>query len=55
MINNSFNDIGKKNNADREFPTLGSTDNVGNVVNRDSSIIRLPSGWDISVCIVDRC
>ena len=51
---------GKKNNqssvsdADREIPTLGSTDNAGNSVNLLSGIIRLPSGWDFSVCIGDR-
>ena len=39
MINNNFNVIGKKNNqtsvsdADRQIPTLGSTDNAGNSVN----------------------
>ena len=38
--------IGKKNNhssafdADREIPTLGSTDNAGNAVNLVSGIIR---------------
>ena len=48
--------ISKKNNhssvsgADREIPTLGSTDNAGNSENRISGIIRLPSGWDFSVC-----
>ena len=52
-----FNVIDKKNNqtavpdADRVVPTLGLTDNAGNSVNLDSSIIRLPSGWDFSVCI----
>ena len=46
--------VGKKNNqpsvsdADREIPTLGSTDDAGNMV------IRLPSGWDFSVCIGDQ-
>ena len=40
MINNNFNDIGKNNNqtsvtdADRKIPTLESTDNAGNEVNR---------------------
>ena len=57
---NSFNVVGKKNyqssisNADGEIPTLGSTDNAGNVVNLVSSIIRLLLGWDFSVCIRDR-
>ena len=52
-----FNAIVKKNNqtsvasADREIPTLGSTDNAGNEVYRVFGIIRLPSGWDFSVCI----
>ena len=42
----TFTVIGKKNNqtlvsdADREIPTLGSTDNAGNSVNLVSSIIR---------------
>ena len=55
-----FQIIGKKNNqssvsgADRESPTLGSTDNAGNSVNLVSSIIRLPSGWDSLVYIGDR-
>ena len=58
--NNNFNVIGKKNNqtsvsdADREIPALGSTDNAGNSVNLVSGIIRLPSGWDFSVCIGGR-
>ena len=45
----NFNVIGKKNNqtansdADREIPTLGSTDNSGNSINLVSGIIRLPS------------
>ena len=57
----TFQRIGKKNNqtsvseADREILTLGSTDNAGNTVNLVSRIIRLPSGWDFSVCIRDRC
>ena len=57
MINTIFNVIGKKHNqtsvsdADREMPTLRSMDNAGNSVNLVSSIIRLPSGWDFSVCI----
>ena len=52
--------IGKKNNhslvsdADREIPILGSTDDAGNSVNLVSGIIRLPSGWDFSVCIGGR-
>ena len=55
-----FNVIGKKDNqtlvfdADREIPTLGSTDNAGNEVNLVSCIIRFPSGWDFSICIGDR-
>ena len=55
-----FNVMGKKNNqtsvsdADREIPTLGSTDNAENSVNLVSGIIRLPSGLDFSVCIRDR-
>ena len=53
--------IGKKNNqtpisdADREIPTLGSTDNTRNSLNLVSGISRLPSGWDFSICISDRC
>ena len=56
-----FHRIGKKNNhtsisdADREIPTLGSMDNAGNSVNLISGIIHLPSGWDFSVCIGNRC
>ena len=56
-----FNVIGKKNNqisvsdADREIETLGSTDNAGNSANLVSGNIRLPSGWDFSVCIGNRC
>ena len=55
-----FNVIGKKNNqtlvsdADREIITLGLTNNTGNSVHLVSGIIRLPSGWDFSVCIEDR-
>ena len=51
--------IGKKNNqssvsdADREIPTFGSTDNAKNLVNLVSGFIRLPLGWDISVCVED--
>ena len=51
---------GKKNNqssvsdTDREIPTRGSTDNAGNEVYRVCGIIRLPLGWDFSVCIGDR-
>ena len=54
------NVIGKKNNqtsvsgADREISTLRSTDNARNTVNLVSGIIRVPSGWDFSVCIGDR-
>ena len=56
-----FNVIGKKNNqtsvsyADRKIPTLGSTDNAGNLVNLISSIIHLPLGWDFSICIGGQC
>ena len=39
--------------ADQEIPTLGSTDNAKKSVNLVSDIIRLPSGWDFSVCIGD--
>ena len=45
-----FQRIGKTNNqsfvsnADREIPTLRSTDNAGNSVNLISNIIHLPSG-----------
>ena len=52
MINTNLNVIGKENNqssvsdADREIPTLGSTDNAGNSVNLVSGIIRLHSGWN---------
>ena len=51
--------IGKKNNqswvsvADREIPTLRSTNNAVNLVNLVSGIICLPSGWDFSLCIRD--
>ena len=61
MIFKKFNVIGKKNNqtsvfdADREIPTLGSTDNAGNSVNLVSGFIRLPSGWDFFVCIDSIC
>ena len=60
MIFNIFNVIGKKNNqtlvsdADQEIRNLGSTNNAGNSVNLVSGIIRLLSGWDLSVCIRDR-
>ena len=43
-------EIGKKNNqssisdADREMPTLGSTDNAGNSVNLVSGVIRFSLG-----------
>ena len=58
----TFNVMGKKNNqssvsdADREIPTIGSTDNAGNLLNLVSGIIRLhvPSGWDYSVFIGGR-
>ena len=52
-----FQIIGKKNNQssvsneDREIPTLVSMDNAGISVNLVSGSIRLPSGWDFSVCI----
>ena len=55
----NFNVIGKKYNqtlvsdADREIPTLGSTDNAGNSVNLVSINIRLPSGWNFLICIDD--
>ena len=57
---NNFNVIGKKNDqtlvsdADREIPSIGSTDNAGNSVNLVSSIICLPSGWDFLIIIEDR-
>ena len=60
MIFNDFNVIGEKNNqasvykSVREIPTLGSTDKAGHLVNLVSGIIRLPSGWDFSVCIKGR-
>ena len=38
-------------NADREIPTLGSTDNAGNSLDIVSGIILLPSGRGFSVCI----
>ena len=53
--------MGKKNNqisvsdADREITTLGSTDNAGNEVNLVSGMIPLPSGWDFSFWVGDRC
>lgn len=52
--------VGKKNNqsshsaTDRELPTLGPTDKVGNSANLVSDIFRWPSGWDFSVCNGDR-
>ena len=49
------NNQSSKSDADQEIQTLGSTDNAGNSVNLVSGIIRLPSGWDSSVCIEDRC
>ena len=60
MLNNFFNVIGKKNNqtsvfdADREIPTLGSTDIAENLVSLVSGIICLPSGWGFLVCIGDK-
>ena len=51
--------IGKKNNqssvsdADREIPTLGSTDNAKNLVNLVSGFVHFPLSWDISVCVED--
>ena len=53
-----FDVMDKKNktaisDANREIPTVGSTDNAGNSVNLISGIIRLPSDWDFSVCICD--
>ena len=37
------------------FPIIGeSTVNARNLVNLVSGIIRLPSGWDFTVCIGDR-
>ena len=48
MVFNNFNAIGNKNNqtsvsnADREIPTLGSTDNAGNSVNLVYDIIPYP-------------
>ena len=38
-------------NADQEFPTLGSKDNVENSVKLVSGSICLPSGWNFLVCI----
>ena len=52
--------LGKKNNQslvsdeDREIPTLGSTENAGNLVNLVSGIIHLPSGWDFLVYTGDQ-
>ena len=60
MIFNYLYVIGKINNqmlvsdADREIPTLGSTDNARNSVNLVSGIIGLPLGRDFSVCIGDQ-
>ena len=48
---------GKKNkqssvsDADQEISTLGLTDKAGNSVNLVFGILRIPSGWDFSVCI----
>ena len=59
MIKIIFNIIGKVNNqtsvsdADREIPTLRYVNNGGNPVNLVSGTTRLPSAWNISVCIVD--
>ena len=52
-----FNVIGNQtlvSDADIDIPTLWSRDNAGNSVNLVSSMIRLPSGWDFSVCIRDQ-
>ena len=60
MIFNNFNVIGKENNqtsvydADREIPTLGSTEYAENSVKLVSGIIRLRSRRDFSVCIGER-
>ena len=54
-MTNIFNVIGKKDNqtsvsnADREIPTIRSTDNARNLVNIVSDIIHLPSVWDFSL------
>ena len=54
-----LNDIGKKNNqtsvsyAGGEIPTLGSTDNAGNLVNLVSGIIHLPFGLEF-LCLHQR-
>ena len=59
-MNDIFNVIGKKNietlvfSTDREIPTLGPTDNAGNLVNLISGIIRSPSDWDFLVSIGNR-
>ena len=67
--NHHLNVMGKKNNqtlvfnADREIPTLGSTDNAGNSINLVSGIIRLPSvgislpasGTDDKILFVCQC
>ena len=49
-----FCNVWVKKSADREIPPLESTDNAGNSVNLVFGIIRLPSGWDFSVCIGNR-
>ena len=61
MVFNNLYVIGKKNSqtsvsdADREIPTLGSTDSAGNETYLVSGIVRLSSGLDFSVCIGTRC
>ena len=40
-------------NVEKSQP-IGTTDNAGNSVNLVSGIIRLPSGWDFSLCIGDQ-
>ena len=45
------NNLPSVSDADREIPTLGTTDNAGNEVNLDSGIIRLPEveiSWSAS-------
>ena len=55
MINNNFNVIGKKNNqtsvsdADRQIPTLGSTDNAGNSVSLVSGFWYYPFTFGLGV------
>ena len=62
MLNNNFNHGHREENyqtsvsgADRDIPVLGAMDNAGNEVHLVSGIIRLPSGWDFSVYIGDKC